>query len=217
MTAYWEQQAVLFTCWGHWGHCLLGCDAVHFVHLATEFLRNLLPPSSELKSFSSKRLQSFTELHVFTCQKNSIFIHLYKGVSHTQPVSGLRRWSIICTFHARTGKHHFLLNLSNDAGEEICTFYTGISHTGRSTKESWTHVLGKHLAYDDTRKGNTVLYDLGDIAQGRLSHSLYTGHVFPDWALEPSPSALSPRDRLRSNLSTFSSHFCHEDVCRNCH
>ena len=92
--------------------------------------------------------------------------------------------------------------------------YTGISHTGRSTKQSLTHVLSKHLAVDETRKWNTVLYYLGNIAQGRLSHSLYNDRVFPDWALEPSLSVLVPRDRLPSNLSSFSARFGHEDVCR---
>jgi hypothetical protein len=60
------------------------------------------------------------------------------------------------------------------------------------------------------------LYDLGNIAQGRLSHSLYTGHVFPDWALDPSRSALALGNRLPSNLNSFSAPFGHEDVCRNC-
>jgi hypothetical protein len=108
-------------------------------------------PATSVVRVEKVFLQTSVIIYWITClyMPEKIDLHTFVNDRVPEPHTA-RLWS-------PSLKHHLhVLRTSNDAGEEMYMFYTGISHKGRSTKQSCTHVLVKHLADDDTKKGNTV-------------------------------------------------------------
>jgi hypothetical protein len=104
-------------------------------------------------------LQTSVNVYWTTCiyMPEKIDLHTFVNDRGPQPHTTCRS-SIIGTYYAHIGKNHILWNLSNDAGKEICVLYTGISHTGWSTKEldaclvstRWMTTQGKEIQFYTT-------------------------------------------------------------------